>query len=238
MADAGADEADGSEERGSAGDAAGAPPRAPPEELAVLKGTAAQIANRAAELFAKKGIAQSSIREIAEAAGVTKPMLYYYFGNKEGLIAHIVRSSLRAFQDVVTALDDATPLAEALYTISASQLAFADENPAIITLMARVDTAPAGEVAGLDLEQERVMNHLLIRGLFERAIARGELDGGSPDLLAMSYGGALIVHIMARIHRPELFTTSPAEAARQLVELFLNGALPRPAGAPREGRLT
>ena len=49
------------------------------------------IANKlleaAVRLFAHKGYPATSTREIVEAAGVTKPMLYYYFQSKEGLLA-------------------------------------------------------------------------------------------------------------------------------------------------------
>ncbi|RJR51561.1 MAG: TetR/AcrR family transcriptional regulator [Desulfobacteraceae bacterium] len=44
----------------------------------------------ATALFAKKGYASVSVREIVEAAGMTKPMLYYYFSNKEGLFRAIL----------------------------------------------------------------------------------------------------------------------------------------------------
>ena len=43
------------------------------------------IAREAARLFAANGFDATSVREIVEAAGVTKPTLYYYFGSKEGL---------------------------------------------------------------------------------------------------------------------------------------------------------
>jgi AcrR family transcriptional regulator len=41
-------------------------------------------------LFAKKGYAGASVREIVESAGMTKPMLYYYFSSKEGLFRSIL----------------------------------------------------------------------------------------------------------------------------------------------------
>ena len=46
---------------------------------------ARQIARAAARLFAERGYDATSVREIVEAAGVTKPTLYYHFGSKEGL---------------------------------------------------------------------------------------------------------------------------------------------------------
>jgi AcrR family transcriptional regulator len=47
--------------------------------------TRESLIKQAARLFAERGYDAVSVREIVEAAGVTKPALYYYFGNKEGL---------------------------------------------------------------------------------------------------------------------------------------------------------
>jgi AcrR family transcriptional regulator len=44
--------------------------------------------------FSHKGFAATSLREISEDAQTTKPMIYYYFGSKEGLYASIVREIL------------------------------------------------------------------------------------------------------------------------------------------------
>ncbi|MGD8982470.1 MAG: TetR/AcrR family transcriptional regulator [Desulfobacteraceae bacterium] len=41
-------------------------------------------------LFAEQGYASASVREIVARAGVTKPVLYYYFESKEGLFQSIL----------------------------------------------------------------------------------------------------------------------------------------------------
>ncbi len=46
--------------------------------------------SRRHRLFASRGYAATSIREIVEAAGVTKPVLYYHFQSKEGLYRAIL----------------------------------------------------------------------------------------------------------------------------------------------------
>lgn len=51
---------------------------------------AGQIRKTALSLFAHKGYTATSVNEIVESAGVTKPMLYYYFGSKEQLARHLV----------------------------------------------------------------------------------------------------------------------------------------------------
>ena len=44
----------------------------------------------AMKLFAEKGYAGCSIREICQAAGVTKPVLYYHFRSKENLYQELM----------------------------------------------------------------------------------------------------------------------------------------------------
>ena len=49
-------------------------------------GTRERLLETASHLFAEKGYASTSVREIVARAGVSKPVLYYYFQSKEGLL--------------------------------------------------------------------------------------------------------------------------------------------------------
>jgi TetR/AcrR family transcriptional regulator len=53
-------------------------------------GAKARLLEAATILFAEKGYASTAVREIVEHAGVTKPVLYYYFKNKEGIFRAIL----------------------------------------------------------------------------------------------------------------------------------------------------
>jgi len=48
-------------------------------------GTRERLLETASHLFALKGYASTSVREIVARAGVSKPVLYYHFQSKEGL---------------------------------------------------------------------------------------------------------------------------------------------------------
>ncbi|MBI4914329.1 MAG: TetR/AcrR family transcriptional regulator [Acidobacteria bacterium] len=52
-------------------------------------------------LFARKGYAATTVREIVEVAGVTKPVLYYYFGSKEGIFHEVMREALVEFEATI-----------------------------------------------------------------------------------------------------------------------------------------
>ena len=61
-------------------------------------GARERLLTAALTLFNEKGYAAASVREIVEAAGVTKPVLYYYFGNKEGIYLELMRGSYGTFE--------------------------------------------------------------------------------------------------------------------------------------------
>jgi len=60
-----------------------------------------RLLSGATGLFASKGYAATTVREIVERAGVTKPVLYYYFGSKEGIYLDLMREPFSKFAALV-----------------------------------------------------------------------------------------------------------------------------------------
>lgn len=52
-------------------------------------------------LFEQKGYRGTSIDELCERCGLTKPTLYYYFHNKENLFVQVLRFKLQGFHNVI-----------------------------------------------------------------------------------------------------------------------------------------
>src|SRR5213078_1749466 len=50
-----------------------------------------QMLDAAVAVFSRRGFHAASMDEIAEAAGVSKPMLYFYLGSKEELFGACIR---------------------------------------------------------------------------------------------------------------------------------------------------
>ena len=59
--------------------------------------TRERIIQAAIDVFFHKGFDAASMREISEKAGVTKPMIYYHFKNKEALYCHLLEEHLAVF---------------------------------------------------------------------------------------------------------------------------------------------
>lgn len=82
------------------------------------------------ELFDQKGYAATTVREIVEAAGVTKPVLYYHYGNKEGIYLALMEGAYAAFSEALSAAgrDGRGPrerilgLCDALYALTCDKL--------------------------------------------------------------------------------------------------------------------
>ncbi len=53
--------------------------------------TKQRILDTARELFASKGVPKTSLQEIADRLGITKPALYYHFSSREELIRTIMQ---------------------------------------------------------------------------------------------------------------------------------------------------
>jgi len=65
-------------------------------------GTRDAILMTALDLFADKGYDATSMREIAERVGISKPALYYHFDSKEDIVRGVLGDQLAQIEDLVT----------------------------------------------------------------------------------------------------------------------------------------
>jgi AcrR family transcriptional regulator len=70
--------------------------------------TRERIVAVAAHLFATRGFAGTSVRDIADELGVTKAALYYHFESKEVLLRSIVAQAFTAVEEVMAEQRDLT----------------------------------------------------------------------------------------------------------------------------------
>src|SRR5215470_19035000 len=70
----------------------------------------ARIRNAAFELYAAKGEANTSVREVAQAAGVTHGLVVHHFVNKEGLHRAVLQHVVDLLRQALSAVPiDGTP---------------------------------------------------------------------------------------------------------------------------------
>lgn len=63
----------------------------------------AQILAVAEEVFAERGYQATTMEDVAERVGVTKPLIYEYFGSKEGLLAACINRARAQLREATVA---------------------------------------------------------------------------------------------------------------------------------------
>lgn len=100
------------------------------------------------DLFAERGYAAVTMDEVAAAVGVTKPLLYNYFGNKERLyVACMERAGDALFAMIADAVRDAHTPSEAMNAGVRAFFDFLDRDRAAWAVLFGETSSHVGEVA-------------------------------------------------------------------------------------------
>lgn len=194
-----------------------------PVAVGEVQGTEERLLECSLRLFARQGYEGASVREIIEDVGVTRPVLYYYFRNKEDLYAKVVRTQLETIIAQIDAMiAEATGCRERLRGVIGYAFTVANERPDVPRLLLRVffgsgPDEPSTEVAGMGWARMGRMARIMSDGM-----AEGVLGDADPLSLAIAFNGMMDMHVMARLHQLEAELS--AELADELVELFIEGA--------------
>jgi len=145
-----------------------------------------RILSAAAQLYAVRGFEGTSIRDIAEAAGVTKPLVFYHFASKERLYASLLEEALGACRRGGEAIL-AEPLSatERLRRFLAAHVQVLRERPAVFAFAYNLLTVARELPLGFDYRAEgRVLFDQLVR-VVEEGQARGEFRRTDPEAVAV-----------------------------------------------------
>lgn len=177
----------------------------------------------ALSLFAERGYRGTSIREIIERAGVTRPVLYYYFENKEDLFCRLVQ---KAFEDFVAEVEviagQVAGCRQQLKQVMRLAFARAERRPEAVRLIVQTLFASPGDHIALDISEMTLRRFRVVADIMRAGLESGELSGGDAQTLALAFFGVMDMHLMARVHRPHAQLTDAL--ADGLVDLFLEGA--------------
>jgi AcrR family transcriptional regulator len=139
----------------------------------------AAMLHAAGQAFAADGFHDASMDAIALDAGISKPMLYNYFGSKQGLYVAYVERSGRA---LVTRMREAeargAPAAQRLHAGILAFLTYAEEHSAGWTILHR-ETLEQGGLLAAELSElrERVV-HMLTTLFGDEAFAHAFAGAG------------------------------------------------------------
>ncbi len=180
-----------------------------------------QILSESARLFAANGYDGTSMRDIAEACGISKSLLYHHFADKDEIFARITLGSTRElYQFVFDRLpEDATPSARIRAFMTATGEYFQRYRWAWIASTSAFWNDPEQR-----RQKERMMwrdrYEGLLRSLIQEAMAAGEIRTVDVPLAGRLVLSSL--NWMHRWYRPEK-GLSAAQIADSFFDMIFNG---------------
>jgi len=154
------------------------------------------IRDAAAALFAEKGFAATSTREICQHAGISKPVLYYYFGNKKQLYEELVLDTYNEYQKELrrAARRGRTP-SERLINVLSAMFSFTRHRHNYWRVGFRMALAPEKESPAINYVEMSQADERLLAEIIREGIRRGEMKG-RPDFIAGAIVGMAISSIL------------------------------------------
>jgi TetR/AcrR family transcriptional regulator len=154
--------------------------------------TRLRLLEAAVQIFDRKGFAAASVREIAEAAGVTKPVLYYHFGSKEGVLVAVLTQAMHDFEAALdTGVARTGAARERLIRLCEDIYGMFEKNVPVVRVAHAVFLGPRDLAPKFDLMVfERRLREAVVRIVTDGQQA-GELRGAPPEDVALAIMGIL-----------------------------------------------
>lgn len=184
----------------------------------------------AARLFTRKGFQGTSLDDIAQSLGVTKPTLYNYIDNKEQILFECVERELALFRSGLQALE-AQGLQGRERLRSAMQVYASVVTGDFGLCVSRVGEDPLPEVRRHELRKLKAQVDADFRALIAQGMAEGWIVAGDPGVGAFSVVGA--IGGIGRWYRPEAHSDkSLQDAVSHCIEMLMRGVLSAPHEMP------
>ncbi|MEV4440742.1 TetR/AcrR family transcriptional regulator [Streptomyces sp. NPDC049577] len=176
----------------------------------------------AAEVFAAQGYSATTVRRIADEAGMLAGSLYYHFDSKESMLDEILSAFLddlwAGYDAVLAAGDDARQTLQALVTESFRQI---DRHRAAVAIYQKESGHLAGRPRfGYLAESQRKFERAWL-GTLRRGVADGAFRADLDARLTYRFLRDT-VWVAASWYRPD-GRHAPEEIARQYLSMVLDG---------------
>jgi AcrR family transcriptional regulator len=158
----------------------------------------------AAELFTRKGYNGTTVREIVAFAGVTKPVLYYYFRNKEGIYIELIRGAFAKFDALLdeTRTEQGKAM-ERLLRFSDRVFTLFMENIKVARLTYSIYYGPPQGAPFFDFDALHLRLQEVVRSLIKKGIRQGDLPKGNVEDRMWIILGAVNIAMEVNLSHPE-----------------------------------
>ncbi|MBI5904562.1 MAG: TetR/AcrR family transcriptional regulator [Deltaproteobacteria bacterium] len=194
-----------------------------------------RLLSGATALFASKGYAATTVREIVSKAGVTKPVLYYYFRSKEGIYLDLMREPFGRFAaQIEETLRKPGSSRERLFRLCLMAYGIFIENVDAARVMYSIYYGPPQGAPFIDFDayhrkfQEAVLQ-VLREGIRDREFRRV-----NPHDAMWAVIGALNIAMEAELCQPP--QSIGRDGVRRVLELVLEGIAAARKAKGEQGR--
>ncbi len=170
-------------------------------------------------LFAEKGYAGTSVREIVERAGVTKPTLYYYFGNKEGIFREILEEAYTKLEVLLAdLLKSRGSFLDRMVSFSRQFYEHVMRQQDLNRMVHNLLFGPPKGVPVFDFDRfhERIISY--IRAIYEEGLAKNEVEQFDPEEVAFIVLGLSSICFNSDSLHPDI--ADPERPVRLLMMAF------------------
>ena len=183
--------------------------------------TRQRILVTAADLFAEKGYAGTYVREIVEKAGVSKPVLYYYFQSKEGLFYAILEWATDVQQSVLNEIVETsgTVLDRFVYLYRRIYEGIREYQSLYHMIIGLIYGPPQG-APDYDFSKFQVMIFNAVKQIYAEGLTAGEVREADADEIAFLVLGLIDYCLNTEKIRPEL---ADAQRPERLLRLAFQG---------------
>jgi len=188
--------------------------------------TKGHLLDCALTLFAEKGYAATSVRDIIQDAGVTQPTLYYHFADKSDLFTQLVKHHYgESQQKLIDTIASAEGIRDRLMAIAAGSFAFSNQDPRVPRLLFQTYFGPPTPEVAKILDKLTKARFDLVVSVMTLGIDSGELRQNDPRFLALGFCCLIDqpINLFSRKPNPKKYLT--LELADATVTLFLNGTV-------------
>ena len=176
----------------------------------------------AATLFAERGFKNTTVRDIADAAGILSGSLYHHFDSKESMVDELLDSFQRGLWEEYDAIEasERTPR-EKLEAIVRASFDAIDSHHSEVAIFQTDAAYLAGFERFAYLQERNVRFQTLWTGLLRDGVAAGELRADLDVELVYRFLRDT-VWVAVRWYRPG-GTLSPSDVADQYLSILLEG---------------
>ena len=164
-----------------------------------------RILSCAIDLFTRKGYTATTVREIVGAAGVTKPVLYYYFRNKEGIYLELLHEAFTKFDLLLKAFQrERGSATKGLLHLTDQLFSLFIESIPSAKLMYTIYYGPPQDAPFFDFDAHFLKFQNTLRRLIKIGIQQGEFRKGSVKDTMWVILGVMSVATSVQLSHPEV----------------------------------